>query len=211
MVSEALELVEGAVPGSLGVAAGEVVSSRVVVNGSGVGHVPNRDQDGMFDRDDGFHPAHAGRRSAGTSPRSKCHGCSRSTTQRCPEQLSGTGYRVGLRSTSPGQRTRGCRGRCRPRADARWAAVGKTLMSAPVSATITSAVRSPIPGMEQIRSQKAAKGLDHHLDPLGQFRDGLAALVDRVEIHAGQESMMVAEPPGERCPRTTSYVVLRTT
>ena len=38
------------------------------------------------------------------------------------------------------------------------AAVGKTLMSAPVSATITSAVRVPTPGMVPIRSQKARKG-----------------------------------------------------
>ena len=36
--------------------------------------------------------------------------------------------------------------------------VGKMVMSAPVSATITSADRSPMPGMVPIRSQKERNG-----------------------------------------------------
>ena len=42
-----------------------------------------------------------------------------------------------------------------PAQEARWPAVGNRLMSAPVSATITSAVRVSMPGIVQIRSRNA--------------------------------------------------------
>ena len=45
-----------------------------------------------------------------------------------------------------------------PAHEARCLAVGKRLMSTPVSATTTSAVLAPIPGIEQIRSWKPRKG-----------------------------------------------------
>jgi hypothetical protein len=46
-----------------------------------------------------------------------------------------------------------------PAHEARCPAVGKRLPSAPVSATMTSAVRGPIPGMLAIRSRKPRNGL----------------------------------------------------
>lgn len=45
-----------------------------------------------------------------------------------------------------------------PAQEARCLAVGNRLMSAPVSATITSAVRVLMPGIVEISSRKARKG-----------------------------------------------------
>src|SRR5664280_1176911 len=46
-----------------------------------------------------------------------------------------------------------------PAQEARCFGLGNTVMSAPVSATTTSAVCCPTPGMEQIRSQNARNGV----------------------------------------------------
>jgi hypothetical protein len=43
----------------------------------------------------------------------------------------------------------------------------------------------------------AAKGLDHHLDPGGEFGDGVTALIDQVQVHPGQEGVVLGEPAGE--------------
>ena len=45
-----------------------------------------------------------------------------------------------------------------PAQEARWPAVGKRLMSTPISAMIASAARSPTPGMVQRRERASAKG-----------------------------------------------------
>jgi len=45
-----------------------------------------------------------------------------------------------------------------PAQDAKCSAEGNRLMSAPVSATMTSAVFPPMPGMVQIKSRKRRKG-----------------------------------------------------
>ena len=60
MVAELLELVHGVASGAFGVAAGVVVGAGVVVERSGVGHIPDRDQDGVFDRDECFLGSAAG-------------------------------------------------------------------------------------------------------------------------------------------------------
>ena len=49
MVAEPLELVDGVTAGAFGVAAGVVVGAWVVVERSGMGHGPDRDQDRVFD------------------------------------------------------------------------------------------------------------------------------------------------------------------
>jgi len=68
-------------------------------------------------------------------------------------------------------------------------------MSAPVSATTTSAVLPPIPGMVH-QVAEAAKGFDHHLDSIGELLDGRGVLVDQVQVHAGQKRVMGGEPTG---------------
>jgi hypothetical protein len=60
LVAESLELVRGVAASAFGVAAGVVVGARVVVERSGVGHVPDRDQDRVFDRDECFLGSAAG-------------------------------------------------------------------------------------------------------------------------------------------------------
>ncbi len=42
------------------------------------------------------------------------------------------------------------------------------------------------------------KGLDHHLDPVGQGLDRCGMAVDQVKMHPGQEGVMLAEPSGQR-------------
>jgi hypothetical protein len=46
-----------------------------------------------------------------------------------------------------------------PAQEAKWAAAGKRVMSAPISAMITSAVRRPTPGMVCSRRDWSAKGV----------------------------------------------------
>jgi hypothetical protein len=70
-------------------------------------------------------------------------------------------------------------------------------MSAPVSATTMSAVYPPMPGMVQIRSRKLRKGLDHHLDSIGELLYRRGKLVDQVQVHAGQKRVMGGEPAVE--------------
>jgi len=69
-------------------------------------------------------------------------------------------------------------------------------MSAPVSATIT--FRAPVtnPGNGTDEVAEGLKRLDHHLDPGGQLRDLAAALVDGLQIQAGQEPVVAAESAG---------------
>ena len=55
--------------------------------------------------------------------------------------------------------------------------------------------RDPGDGDDQVPG--AAKGLDHHLDSGGDLVDGVAVLVDEVQVNAGQEGVMVAEAAGE--------------
>jgi hypothetical protein len=43
----------------------------------------------------------------------------------------------------------------------------------------------PDPGDGADQIGEGAKGLHHHLDPGGQVRDGLTALVNGIEIHSG--------------------------
>lgn len=45
---------------------------------------------------------------------------------------------------------------------------------------------------------ESAKGFDHHLDPLGELGDGRGVPVDQVQVHPGQERMVLAEPTGQR-------------
>ena len=44
----------------------------------------------------------------------------------------------------------------------------------------------------------AAKGLDHHLDPVGDVLDRCGVLVDQVEMDLGQERVVFTEASGER-------------
>ena len=60
MVAETLELVDGVAACAGGVAVGVVVGAGVVVERSGVGHIPDRDQDRVFDRDECFLGSAAG-------------------------------------------------------------------------------------------------------------------------------------------------------
>jgi hypothetical protein len=54
LVAEALELVHGVAAGTFGVAAGVVIGAGVVIERTGMGHIPDRDQDRVFDRDECF-------------------------------------------------------------------------------------------------------------------------------------------------------------
>lgn len=45
---------------------------------------------------------------------------------------------------------------------------------------------------------ESLKGLDHHLDPVGQGLDRDGVAVDQVQVHPGQERVMLAEPSGQR-------------
>ena len=64
-------------------------------------------------------------------------------------------------------------------------------MSPPVSAMMTSAIRTLIPGMVT-SSPQAAKGLDHHVDPGGELVDGVVVLVDHVRRSGRSEARNVA-------------------
>ena len=44
----------------------------------------------------------------------------------------------------------------------------------------------------------AAKGFDHHLDPVGELLDGTRVLVDQIEMDLGQERVVITETSGER-------------
>ena len=50
-------------------------------------------------------------------------------------------------------------------------------------------------GADQVA--EAAKGLDHHLDSIGELLDGRGVLVDQVQVHAGQKRVMGGEPTVE--------------
>src|SRR5215217_8644867 len=90
-VAEVLQLVEGALPGADRVTTSEIVSSWVVVLGSGVGHVPDGDQGGVFDRDEGFLRSATSGDPVGTWRQDRCRGCSRSTVRLRLGRLSGRG------------------------------------------------------------------------------------------------------------------------
>src|SRR5215203_4553771 len=54
LVAEPLELVDGVAACAVGVAVGVVVGAGVVIERTGVGHIPDCDQDRVFDRDECF-------------------------------------------------------------------------------------------------------------------------------------------------------------
>ncbi len=54
----------------------------------------------------------------------------------------------------------------------------------------------PGDGADQV--PEPAKGLDHHLDPGGELVDRRGVLVDQVQVHPGQERVVVGEPAGQR-------------
>src|SRR3954451_11091958 len=80
-----------------------------------------------------------------------------------------------------------------PAQDARCAAVGKRLMSAPASARNTQAVRGPRPGIVHSRSTDVEKrgdlGLHLRIEPV----DRGGEVVDVVEQHAQQQRVVLAE------------------
>jgi len=64
--------------------------------------------------------------------------------------------------------------------------------------TTMSAVYPPIPGDGADQVAEAAKGFDHHLDPVGEpFYGPRCVLVDQIQMHAGQERVMAGEPAVE--------------
>ena len=63
---------------------------------------------------------------------------------------------------------------------------------------ITSAVSGTDPGDGADQVPESLKGFDHHLDPGGQLVDRGGVLVDQVQVHPGQERVVVGEPPGQR-------------
>ena len=54
------------------------------------------------------------------------------------------------------------------------------------------------PGDRADQVPEALKGLDHHLDPGGELLDRGGVLVDQVQVHPGQERVVLAEPAGQR-------------
>ena len=69
-----------------------------------------------------------------------------------------------------------------PAQEARWAAVGKRVMSAPISSTITSAVRRPTPGMVCSRRDWSANGGHHPVDLGVDTGHDRGQVVDVVEV-----------------------------
>ena len=78
-----------------------------------------------------------------------------SRTRSASPAATGRPWRSGPRSAC--RPTRCCPGTC-PAHDARWPAVGKRVMSAPISATMTSAARCPPPGSSQPVAGPRRKG-----------------------------------------------------
>src|SRR5215204_5544962 len=68
-----------------------------------------------------------------------------------------------------------------PAQEHRWAAVGKAVMSAPVSAMMMSATVRLTPGMLVSRFRGGVQGVDLLLDPLLEVLDRRGVLVDSVE------------------------------
>ena len=68
--------------GAFGVAAGVVVGAGVVVEGAGVGHVPDRDEDRVLDGDDGLLRAAAGGDAAVSGAEVGAVGVARTTSRR---------------------------------------------------------------------------------------------------------------------------------
>ena len=54
----------------------------------------------------------------------------------------------------------------------------------------------PGDGADQV--PESLKGLDHHLDPVGELLDRRRVLVDQVQVHPGQERVVLGEPAGQR-------------
>lgn len=83
-----------------------------------------------------------------------------------------------------------------PAHEARWAAVRKTVMSAPVSAMMTSALDKPIPGMVCSSSSCAAKGrIASSMRPDSSRM--LAVIWSTLQMHPAQERVVFAEAAGQ--------------
>ena len=54
------------------------------------------------------------------------------------------------------------------------------------------------PGDRADQFPEPAKGFDHHLDPFGELVDRCGVAVDQVQVHPGQERVVLAEPAGQR-------------
>jgi len=71
-------------------------------------------------------------------------------------------------------------------------------MSAPVSAMMMSARVVLIPGTGHEQLAGPTKGLDHHLDPMGELVDRGGVLVDQTQVQPGQERVVLGEPAFQR-------------
>src|SRR5208283_3219536 len=85
-----------------------------------------------------------------------------------------------------------------PAQETRWSAVGKSVMSAPASASTVWATLPPKPGMSFSRSAAFQKGGEGGLEPCVEFRDGPLELLDRLQVLADQEPMMIARTSVQR-------------
>jgi hypothetical protein len=63
------------------------------------------------------------------------------------------------------------------------------------SATTRRSRANPRDGADQV--PEPVKGCDHHLDPVGQFLDRRGVLLDQVQVHPGQERVVLGEPAGQ--------------
>jgi hypothetical protein len=138
------------------VEAGEVVAAGIAVAGVGDGDVPDRDEQHALNGDVGFERATVGGDSAifggqvGVVGVGDRHRCGAEGTMQVGVARSGAaGFDLAGRFVVS-------RGGACPRREVLCG--GNLVMSAPVSATMMSAVCPPIPGMVQIRSRKLRKG-----------------------------------------------------
>jgi hypothetical protein len=165
--------------GGLGVSLGEVVRAQVVVVRVSGEHVPDSGQDGVLEGHDGFLFA----QSRGQPSVTGCqvgvfaaggHGCGAQRPAEPPVAVSGVaGFVFPADSCCPGHT---------PVQEARCPAVAKRVMSPPVSAMITSAVRWPTPGDGLQPLNLAGKRAHLLLDPRREFPDHRGELIDALQM-----------------------------
>ena len=178
-------------------APGEPVAAEVVVVAVVGEQVPADDQDRVADGDGGFAVSHASWRAASTGRRGRCrvvwraaeaHSVRISPSHRLPLVVV-PDRRLPPVMLLPGHI---------PAHDARCAAVGKRVMSTPISAMMHSAARLPTPVMVSSRSRAVTKGTITRSTSASSVGDGGFEVVDVVQDRPAASGVVVPEPAPQR-------------
>ena len=195
-VAEGFELADGAGLGFRGLALRLVFRAEFAVERTVGEHVPRGDDEGMLDGDESAHRSAPGFDPLvfGGEERVLRAGCRHRRNPKRTFEIRITG--ACLRRFYRGQQIRWSQVRLLAQ-DAKWPALGNTLISRPVSAMNTSAVLLENPGM-LIKSSRVRRKGAIAFDACIEAADVGGVGIDAVEEQPGHERVMGTEPPGER-------------